>query len=64
VPVDCRDDTMKYREKFLDLVVAAKSPEEIEKIFDYFKKKGIEIDEDYLRTALNKFFAFPPSDKK
>jgi predicted metalloprotease with PDZ domain len=54
---------MDKRQLFLDLIIRARSKKDIDKIFDYFNKKNIdlekEIGEDYLRTAVRKYFTYP-----
>jgi len=54
---------MDTRELFLDLIIKARSKKDIDKIFDFFNKKNIdlkkEVGEDYLSTAVRKYFTYP-----
>jgi hypothetical protein len=49
----------KYRETFIKLIGTAKSKDEIAKILEYFKKKKIDIGDDYISIALTQYFNMP-----
>ena len=46
----------KYREIFWKAIGTAKSKDDIAKILEHFKKKKIDVGDDYISIALTQYF--------
>jgi hypothetical protein len=57
--MDSETKREKYREAFITLIGTAKSKDDIAKILEQFKKKKIDVGDDYISIALTQYFSLP-----
>ena len=57
--MDSETKREKYREAFIKLIGDAKSKDDIAKILEQFKKKKIDVGDDYISIALTQYFSMP-----
>jgi hypothetical protein len=50
---------MPFENKFMRLIAAVNTRKDIIKLLKYFKDNNIDIPEQYLRTAMNKYSLLP-----
>ena len=53
---------MPFENKFMRLIAGVNTRKGILKLLKYFKDNNIEVPEQYVRTAMNKFSLLPKND--
>lgn len=50
---------MPFQNKIMKLITGVKTRKEMSALFKYFKENNIEISDEYVRTAMNKWSILP-----
>lgn len=53
---------MTYENKFFRLLAKVKSRKQMDALLDYFKENNIQLREEQVRTALNKYYMLPEEE--